>query len=60
MIKCIGVEYFLKGIFQRALSQVATSQMCSLRSGNFPNVRLGLLRPEPPQAAKGEGAERCD
>ena len=44
-----GVRYFPKGIFPRATSQVtiskvATSQMYSFPSDNFPKARLGLLR----------------
>ena len=42
-------RYFPKGIFPRAtsqvrISQVVTSQMCNVPSGNFPKVGLGHLR----------------
>ena len=44
-----GVRYFPKGIFQKGdfpsdNLPVATSQMCNFLNGNFPKVRLGLLR----------------
>ena len=59
-----GFRYFPKGIFPRAtshltISQVATSQMCYLPSGNFRKVRLGHLRlcrlQRGPSAAAGMG-----
>ena len=45
----VRVRYFRKGIFPRATSkvtifQVATSKMCNFPSGNFPKVRLSILR----------------
>ena len=42
---------FLKGIFPRVTSQVATSQMCNVPSGNFPKVRFGLRWARGPSAA---------
>ena len=40
----LGVRYFPKGIFPRATSPVATSQMCNLLNGNFAMIRKDLLR----------------
>ena len=75
MCNLFGVGYFPKGIFPRATSQVATSQMIKIPRGNFPSVSLGPLRRHrlqqgrafwlkwakgPSTAARtGQGAERC-
>jgi len=38
------IGYFFKGMFPRAISEVATFKMCNFPSGKFPKVRLGPLR----------------
>ena len=56
----LGFMYFPKDIFPRVTSQVtisqlATSLMCDFLRGNFPKVRLGLLR----RRRMLWGAEHC-
>ena len=56
----LGFMYFPKDIFPRVTSQVtisqlATSLMCDFLRGNFPKVRLGLLR----CGMRHWGAESC-